>query len=55
MRLPLTWREVETLAAFNAEVARGVVHTSRQRIRMAALQWRYGRFGWLPDTRPVRR
>lgn len=38
---PLTTAEVEALAAYNGEVARGIMHTPEWTARMAELQARF--------------
>lgn len=45
--LPLEGWEIEQLATFNAEVARGLVHTDVWRARMARLQARFDFVGYI--------
>ena len=42
---PLTEDEFHVLASYNAEVARGIVHTTNWKINMAVLQTKYN--AWL--------
>ena len=46
----LTWHEFSTLATFNAEVSRGILHTKTWSDHMYKLQRRYDHHGWYDQS-----
>lgn len=50
---PLTADEVHTLAGYNRERARGIMHSSEWQVRMSELQARFNVIGYTTDDGEV--